>query len=121
MNDSAAKCVKCDCPPIHTKAADHTHENLVVKSLTVKGDGGEARVTITPEGVWVGNGQRAATIQYIQGRPVVAVYDTEKGGSEGFQLAMTVDADGEPVVQIVGPDKAVTMLGVKELRKIVAK
>ena len=118
MTDSTAKCVKCECPAHHTKAAAHTHDDLVVKSLTVKGDGDGVRVTITPEGIWVGNGQRAATIQYAQGQPVVAVYDTANGGSVGFQLALTVCPKGEPVIQVVGPDKTVTMIGLDELRTL---
>ena len=118
MNDSTAKCVKCDCPSHHTKPADHTHDDLVIRSLTVTDGTASTRVTITPQGIWVGTARRAAAVLYANGQPTLTVYDTEKGGGRGFQLAATIDADGNPCLQFGGADGRLHILSLDDLREL---
>jgi hypothetical protein len=96
-------------------------ESETVQSITVSRPGCKSQVAILPEGVWCSDasGMVGATIQIQGGMPVAAVYD-HRGNRQGngHQLALAVDADGAPFVQVVLPDGTTKHVSGDELLKL---
>ena len=92
----------------------------VFESITVSRQDGKSAVSISPEGVWVtGDDSRvSASIQFDNNVPVLAVMDHRKSDQTGHQIALSVDKDGAPVVQISMGDKTVVISGDELFKKL---
>jgi hypothetical protein len=79
----------------------------------------DTHVTITPQGIWLSDksGKVMATMHFQGKMPVVAVADHRCSKQQGHQLALSVDENGEPALQIAKGDKIV-IVGVKKLSEI---
>lgn len=79
------------------------------ESLTIKSPGSPYAVSIIPEGIWLhGEEDMVFASMHMQGKtPVLAVADHRKSGQNGHQLALSVDENGEPCLQIAKGDKIV--------------
>lgn len=86
--------------------------------IRVKRGGCPSSVVIVPEGIWVTDktGNVMASVQMQGAQPVLAVGDHRKPVS-GHQVALTVDENGEPYVQIAKGDQ-VKMLSFDALAKL---
>ncbi len=90
-------------------------------SLTIRKEGCDTSIHMTPEGIWVSKGSSvASSIQLQDGLPVVTVMDHRKREQGGHQIALSVDKDGAPCLQIVHGKKGVYVSG-DELLKLFEK
>lgn len=100
-------------------------DSVKCKSLSLVNDAGKEvavlKATEDAQGLWITSATNSKAYAFVgieNGNPVLSVANRKKACCKANQIAFSVDADGEPVVQLMNGKGKIVMLSFKDLEKL---